>query len=345
MDGTWNTNKLDHMINNTLTNLFNTKVSVFDSVTKTKDNSHMRVLTLRDVLLLGNQYKDQIDHCRQFSGKETYEIEQHYKDCKRRLPVFTTSVLCGDGVKDITQLNNILCIDIDEQDNPGMDPEKVKDDLMTIPSVFYVSKSVGGRGVFGLISIEPTDDFKGLFNLIKNQIYYVTGYIIDKSCSNLNRLRIISYDENPRMRDPEEYIYQFRWLEKSQRPKKYKDLLEFSLPERKKNQEFLDLLDDNDFCVSSVNYCIDRLGLQTTDYQNWISHLGSLTSLGMDGELLGIKLSQQSPNYISDDDVKRTMRSLSGKGCQRHFLLRYFKMCKDSLGKDWVQVIKSMENK
>jgi hypothetical protein len=326
----------------TVNNLLNTTVSVFDSVTKTKDNSRMRVLTLKDVLLLGNQYKNQINYCRQFSGKETPEMEQHYKDCKRGLPVFTTSVLCGNGVKDITHMNNILCVDIDEQDNPGMDPEKVKEDLITsIPSIFYVSKSVGGRGVFGLMSIEPTDDFKGLFNLIKNQIYYVTGYIIDKSCCNPNRLRIISYDENPRMKDPEEYVILSRWLEKPDRPRKYKELLEFSLPKRQKDHEFIDLLDDDDFCVSCVNYCIDRLGLQTTDYQNWISHLGSLTSLGMEGELLGIKLSQQSPKYTSDDDVNKTMRSLSGKGCQRHFLLRYFKMCKDSLGKDWVQVIRS----
>ena len=339
-----------------LKELLLTDVSVFKTLNKVTPNCRMEVFPLYTVLKLGDTlYKNEIEECRKYSKKETPDIEKMYKELKSSLPVFTTSCLCHKGVKDVVRINNILCLDIDEQDNKGMDPEKVKRDLLEIPSVFYTSLSVGGHGVFGLMYIDMDldtntfkDDFKEMYKCVQDYIYITTGYVIDRQCNNVNRVRIVSTDDNPLYKNPDESIEIFTWGKTNVENKyltkltpKFRDINDFTLPERKRNQEFIDLLDDDDFCVSCVNYCIDRLGLQTTDYLNWISHLGSLTSLGMEGELLGIKLSQQSPNYTSDDDVKRTMKSLSGKGCQRHFLLRYFKMCKESIGKDWIQIIKN----
>lgn len=335
--------------------LFLTDVSVFRTLNMVTPNSRMDVFPLYTVLKLGDTlYKDKIEECRKYSNKDTPDVERKYKELKSCLPVFTTSCLCRNGVKNVVRINNILCLDIDEQDNKGMDPEKVKRDLLEVPSVFYTSLSVGGKGVFGLMYIDMDldtnnlkEDFKKMYKSVQDYIYTTTGYVIDKQCNNINRVRIVSSDDNPLCKNPDEEIEMFKWVKSKtgndcviESTPKYRDLNDFTLPERIRNQEFLDLLDDDDFCISCVNYCIDRLGIQTTDYQDWISHLGALTSLGMYGESLGIKLSQQSPKYTSDDDVIRTMRSLSKRDGQRHFLLRYFKMCKDSLGPGWIQEIK-----
>lgn len=334
-----------------------TDVSVFKTLNMVTPSCDMKVLPLYTVLKLGDTLcKDKIEECRKYSKKETPDIERMYKDLKSHLPVFTTSCLCRNGVKNVVRINNILCLDIDEQDNKGMDPEKVKRDLLEIPSVFYTSLSVGGHGVFGLMYIDMDldpnsikDDFKEMYKCVQDYIYTTTGYVIDRQCNNVNRVRIVSTDDNPLCKNPDESIEMFTWVKSNIENEgviistpKLRDINDFTLPERKRNQEFLDLLDDDDFCVSCVNYCIDRLGLQTTDYQDWISHLGSLTSLGSKGEFLGIKLSQQSPKYTSDDDVIKTMKSLSQREGQRQFLLRYFKMCKDSLGPGWIQEINKL---
>jgi hypothetical protein len=102
------------------------------------------------------------------------------------------------------------------------------------------------------------------------------------------------------------------------------------------------LLNDDKFCISCANYCINRLGMQTTDYTNWLSNIGSLSCLGYDGEELAIQLSRQSRGYKSDEDVLKTLKRLSDNQRNRQYLTRYFKMCKESLGKYWIQEIKKM---
>lgn len=196
------------------------------------------------------------------------------------------------------------------------------------------------------MGLSGTDSFKEQFNSVKKYIFDETGYIIDKSCCNPNRLRIISCDDNPRYKDPDSdlVLYQGKTIEKSESII-YKPLLDFSLPQRSKPQNYNDLLNDDKFCIMCSDYCINKLGLKTTDYSNWLSHMGTLSTLGSEGERLGIQLSRQSPKYKSDEDVIKNMRSLSRKGGQREFITRYFRMCKESLGKNWIQEIKTMYDK
>ena len=122
----------------------------------------------------------------------------------------------------------------------------------------------------------------------------------------------------------------------------YKPVVEISLPKKKSKYDEVDLLNDDKFCISCANYCINRLGMQTTDYTNWLSNIGSLSCLGYDGEQLAIDLSRQSRGYTGDEDVVKTMKRLSDNQRNRQYLTRYFKLCKDSLGKYWIQEIKTM---
>jgi hypothetical protein len=115
------------------------EVSVFETIENTGSNAKMKVLRMFDTILLGNQYINQIENLRRFAGKQTIAEENQYKQLKKRLPVWTVSCLCGNGTRDICKYHNVLCIDIDQQDNVGMDPEQAKQDLMKLPSIFFVN--------------------------------------------------------------------------------------------------------------------------------------------------------------------------------------------------------------
>jgi hypothetical protein len=97
----------------------------------------MEVMSIGKALMLGMKFKFQIEELRKYAGKETDEIERKYKNHKTQLSVWTPSCLCNNGAKDIVSVHNVICIDIDMNDNPNMDPEKAKEDLIKLPSVFY----------------------------------------------------------------------------------------------------------------------------------------------------------------------------------------------------------------
>ena len=322
--------------------ILNLEVSVFETLESTGNKSKMKVLKISDTILLGNQYIQKIENLRRFSGKQTSSDEIHYKQLKKQLPVWTTSCLCGNGTKDIITYHNILCIDIDQHDNEGMDPEIVKNELIKLPSVFFTSLSVGGKGVFGLIGLSGSDDFKERFNSVKEYIYKKTGYVIDKSCCNPNRLRIISYDKDFIFKDLDSELVLYPNKKSDVQESIYKPVLKISLPRKKSKYDEDDLINDDKFCISCVDYCINRLGLKTTDYTNWLSHIGSLSCLGPKGEELGLQLSRQSRGYQSDEDVLKTMKRLPDRVQNRQYLTRYFKLCKENLGKYWITEIKKM---
>ena len=322
--------------------IMNLQVSVFETIENTGSNAKMSVLRMFDAILLGNQYINQIANLRRLSGKQTIAEENQYKQLKKQLPVWTASCLCGNGTKDIVNYHNVLCIDIDQQDNEGMDPEQAKQDLMNLPSVFFASLSVGGRGVFALMGLSGTDDFKERYESVKEYVFKNTGYIIDKSCCNQNRLRIVSYDKDFIFKDLDSELILYPNKKSIKTESQYKSLIDISLPKRKSKFEEVDLLSDDQFCISCARYCIDRLGFKTTDYTNWLSNIGSLSCLGYDGEELAIQLSRQSRGYKSDEDVVKTLKRLSDNQRNRQYLTRYFKLCKESLGKYWIQEIKKM---
>jgi hypothetical protein len=338
-DGTVEQIKVDDKM--TVKELLELEISVFVTFENTKNNSKMAVLKMYDAIRLGEQYIKQIEECRRFAGKETDVIKNQYKKCKSKLPVWTSSCLCGNGSSDIVQTHNVLCIDIDCDDNVGLDVEKAKEDLIKLPSVFFTSLSVGGKGVFALMGLSGSDDFKQRFESVKDYILKTTGYVIDKSCCNPNRLRIISYDENCIFKDVNSELVLYP-NKKSDKQEVYKPLINITLPKRKSQYDDVDLLEDDEFCICCADYCINRLGYQTTDYTNWLSNIGSLSSLGIQGEQLAIQLSSQSRGFKSGDDVIKTMKHLSGKMRNRQFLTRYFKMCKEHFGKHWIADIKQI---
>ena len=173
------------------------------------------------------------------------------------------------------------------------------------------------------------------FNALEQYILNKTGYKIDSSCSNPNRLRCISFDDDPVFKI--DNIVPFHALKADSAPM-FTQLIQGVTKGNHLNE---DLLNDDKFCTAVADYCINHLGIKTGDYADWLSHMGALSTLEMEGEALAQQLSVQSPGYKDADDVRKTLRSTRGKGNHRHYLLRYFKECKDALGHDWIKIIKA----
>lgn len=113
---------------------------------------------------------------------------------KSNLPCVTISCVTGKDKTDIKAVNNLIAIDIDKQDNER-EMIDIFEQLKMLKYVAYAAKSVSGQGLFCIIPILDAFSIKDYFNAIKKE-FEEMGIIIDKNCSNVNRLRFYSFDEN-----------------------------------------------------------------------------------------------------------------------------------------------------
>lgn len=178
-------NKID------LIELMQTKVSYLENV-YTKQTTE---ITLKEALTTKAEEVIPLqEELRQLQAKE--EI-QAYK--RNNLPLFSPSVVFNNNsttANNIKQVNNIICIDIDGQDNNYISAQQMKETVKNIPYVFYAQESASGKGIFCLIQIKDTNKFKEHFNAIE-ELFKQHNLVIDKQCNDINRKRFISYDEQP----------------------------------------------------------------------------------------------------------------------------------------------------
>lgn len=101
--------------------------------------------------------------------------------------------------KDRVCFNPLICIDIDGKDNPRYNVDQLKRMAINWPYAMFAATSCGGRGVYWLVPLpdDAIDEarFKGYFNAIRRHLLQVAGIVIDKTCSNSNRGRYLSYDD------------------------------------------------------------------------------------------------------------------------------------------------------
>lgn len=147
----------------------------------------------------GKKYINQIEEIRKIDKATNHAL---YNDLKSKLFAFTPSCVCkGKTIKkeNVVHINNIIAIDIDAQDNPTLSVEQMKQIVKQLPYVRYCAMSVGGKGIYCLIPFKKEfankDNFKEVFNALQKD-FAEMGITIDKSCSNYNRQRYVSYDIN-----------------------------------------------------------------------------------------------------------------------------------------------------
>ena len=178
-------NKID------LIELMNTKVSYLNSVYDKKPTE----ITLQEALT--TKAEEVIPLQKQLRQLQAKEEIQAYK--RNNLPLFSPSVLFspdGTTANNIKQVNNIICIDIDGQDNNYISAQQMKEKVKNIPYVFYSQTSASGKGIFCLIQIKDKYKFMEHFNALY-EIFKQHNLNIDKQCNDLNRKRFISYDDEP----------------------------------------------------------------------------------------------------------------------------------------------------
>lgn len=120
---------------------------------------------------------------------------QAYK--RNNLPLFSPSVVFspdGTTANNIKQVNNIICIDIDAQDNNYISAQQMKEIVKNIPYVFYAQESASGKGIFCLIAIKDRNKFKEHFNALVD-LFQQHNLVIDKQCNDINRKRFICHDK------------------------------------------------------------------------------------------------------------------------------------------------------
>lgn len=142
-----------------------------------------------------NEYKSKygqiIDKIRQAKT----EGEKKKLKAELNVPCATISCLTGKDKSEIIGYNSLICIDIDKQDNTRSIADIYKD-ICKLKYVAYAGKSVSGKGIFCIIPISSDKDkFKQHFLALKEEFEQM-GIVVDKNCSNINRLRYYSYDDN-----------------------------------------------------------------------------------------------------------------------------------------------------
>lgn len=174
-----------------LIELMQTKVSYLNSVydKKTTEITLQEALTTKAEKVIPLQ-----EQLRKLTEKE--EI-QAYK--RNNLPLFSPSVVFnndGTTANNIKLTNNIICIDIDAQDNNYISATEMKEIVKKIPFVFFAQESASGKGIFCLIQIKDKNKFKEHFNALE-ELFKQYNLVIDKQCNDINRKRFICYDEQP----------------------------------------------------------------------------------------------------------------------------------------------------
>lgn len=117
--------------------------------------------------------------------------KKSYDNLKATSSAIIGSAVMNNGKKEaanINYLNGLLVIDIDCEINNEL-LNSLKQDRYS----FVTHRSFGGDGVCIFVKINP-DKFLDSFNGLADYYFKKYSIVIDKSCSNPNRLRFISFD-------------------------------------------------------------------------------------------------------------------------------------------------------
>lgn len=115
----------------------------------------------------------------------------------KHLPVATISgTFTERKVEGLKQHSGLICIDIDRKDNLDVaDINDFKLKLALLNHIMYCGLSVSGEGLFCVIKISNPEKHKEHFYALQEDFKNM-GIVIDKSCSDITRVRVYSYDDD-----------------------------------------------------------------------------------------------------------------------------------------------------
>lgn len=149
-------------------------------------------INLWDWLTIPNDYTLIVDQIRKSDDK------QIIRKLKEELPAITPSgTFFKREANGLLKHSGLICIDIDGKDNPHFqDMEVLKKHISQYENILYCGLSVSGKGLFCLIPIAyPEKHYEHFLALEREFSEWMVA--IDKSCSDVCRLRGYSFDYNP----------------------------------------------------------------------------------------------------------------------------------------------------
>lgn len=261
---------------------------------------------------------------------------------KLKFPLFVPSAVCGDESAGVTTRkqefviakNNIICIDIDQKDNPWLDMDKVKKACFSLPFVYSASTSIRGKGIFLLIPILDINKLEAHFRSLIS--FFADNKIIcDTKCGDLTRARFMSYDPEQLIKTGDVEVYSVMIEEDplSQEIREYHAM--------KNSMRYPDEVDANK--LSSALEMLDDIGYTTSDdYYGWLHDgflLGALTSV------LGfsyccdkfVSFSSRASSFKSRYDVEEKFKNLASTTHKTSSSAAgyFFKLLKDKYGSNW----------
>ena len=175
-------------------------VSFYKNISDTTNKSVVPIEQIFTAIKNG-KYKTQIDKLRKTSTKKEQDL------LKLNLPNFTASgTFAARFDKDLIVRNGLIGIDIDSKDNPTIDFNEIKMQLVKDEFVFSFFISPLGKGLKVIIKINATQSNTDLYKSL--QEYFLIKYkvVIDKSCKNVSRAMFVSHDPDL-FHNPKSKIY------------------------------------------------------------------------------------------------------------------------------------------
>lgn len=284
--------------------IFQTHISVYNGVT---DNTGT-IMPL-GTFLFCKEYKDDILRLR-----VVFEKEKRIA-LKRSLPQATISGVFSPtrAKNNLSQHSRLICVDIDAKDNPNiLDWETLKQELSVLPQIAYCALSVSGKGLFLVIPLRYPEKHLQQFRQLQID-FRKMGIMIDSACSDITRLRCLSYDEHPIINE-DATLYEGVYVEKP----KYHSFHPY-------------LIYKGESTLAEVAVCcrkINERGIDiTTSYDDWLKVGCALATLGENGRTLFHICSQQNAKYnVAKTDKMFT--DLLRRNYQQVNIGTFFWMCK-----------------
>lgn len=284
--------------------IFQTHISVYNGVT---DNTGT-IMPL-GTFLFCKEYKDDILRLRVVFDKEKRNA------LKRSLPQATISGVFSPtrAKNNLSQHSGLICVDIDAKDNPDiLDWETLKQDLSVLPQIAYCALSVSGKGLFLVIPLRYPEKHLQQFRQLQID-FRKMGIMIDSACSDITRLRCLSYDEHPIINE-NATLYEGVYVEKP----KHKSFPTCFIYEGE------DTSAEVVVCCRKIHQCgIDI----TASYDDWLKVGCALATLGESGRSLFHICSRQNAKYNATKTDKM-FTDLLRRNYQQVNIGTFFWMCK-----------------
>lgn len=324
----------------TTSELDNIQVGLYKNARTTKRSDIIRLIEFLLPLQNYDKVKDVVLELRSIEDKEK---QKEYK--MNNLIGATLSGLFGEtrNANNVIQLNNIMCVDVDEADNEELfakyDIEDIKRIIFEFNFVYCVCLSCRGKGFYFIVPIPDAKDI----DVYYTSMYYKLkryGINIDKHCKDVSRIRFCSYDDNILIkRDCE--IEVFDEVSEEQINEKRMELERANrIIKQKRDYTYNEQIQ---YLNKTIDYLISK-GFDTGEHWSEWATIGKyLKTIGEEGRIMFHRLSEVSRGYKGFDDVEKNWKRFNTCQSEDEAMGKFYTMVRNKYGENWRKEMQQFE--